>query len=105
MKTLKDLWIKSRRLIRKVEDDKSCGKWCRMDGGYFVPNDKGHQKIRRITHTYNEMRKRVVDRWIEEGMMDAWMIEREFIGFDRPNYIARDYHIAYFLGQDMPIIK
>lgn len=42
----------------------------------------------------------------EKGMMDEWMITREFMGFDgNPNYWARDYAYAYFKGADMPIIK
>jgi hypothetical protein len=52
------------------------------------------------------MRKNAVDRWIEEGFMDEWMITREFIGFDgNQNYWARDYALAYIKGADMPIIK
>ena len=105
--TLHELWQKRKRLIEIVEHDPTCGKWKYQDWtNTHVPNEKGSRLIRRICSTYEKMRKNTVDRWIEEGMMDEWMITREFIGFDgNQNYWARDYAYAYIKGADMPIIK
>lgn len=104
-RTLKELWDKRNRLIALVEQDKSCGKWCHMDGGYFVPNEKGSAKILRITSTYKNMRKRIVDGWIESGVINEKDILSEFMVFDGDSIpsIRRDYAKAYYKYQDMPI--
>lgn len=106
-RTLKELWDKRNRLLALVEQDKTCGKWCHMDGGYFVPNEKGSAKILRITSTYKNMRKRIVDGWIAAGQISGRDILSEFTVFDGDRVtgtvIKRDYIKAYYKYQDMPI--
>lgn len=104
-RTLKELWDKRNRLLAIVEQDKSCGKWCHMDGGYFVSNKKGSRLIRRINSTYLKMRTRIVDGWIESGVINEKDILSEFMVFDgdsRPS-IRRDYAKAYYKYQDIAI--
>lgn len=107
MKSMKELWQQRNRLIDVVGNDKRNGKWCRMDGGYFVPNERGSMMIRRICAAYLNAKKELVHKFIELGLFTEADITSEFIvynGVEYPEGIkAIDYGKAFYKYQDLRV--